>query len=185
MDSALFDFAEAALGKNSAMSWSLSGDVLRRQVAPVFARCSSQELTAEEACDVAMDFVAARVSNMLDVFSSLFTTLESRIDVQMHGEQFPALVELEEFFLGMNSEAQWAVDSEIAKRELHTLFDKVHRGVYGTRTGVYVFCDTILAKKEFYLELIHGMCLRLTEQIIAVKKAQETPDPGRLANGDD
>jgi hypothetical protein len=185
VDSALFDFAEAALGKNTAMSWSLSADVLRRQVAPVFIRCSRAELTADEACDVAIDFVSARVANMLDIFNSLFLTLADRIDVQLHGEHLPALLELEEFFLGLNSEAQWATDSEITKRELHTLFEKVYKGEYSSRTGVYVFCDTIMSKKEYYLDLIHGMCLHLTEQILDLRKIQESQGPERLANGDD
>lgn len=185
VDSALFDFAEAALGKNSAMSWSLSADVLRRQVAPVFIRCSTKELTAEEACDVAMDFVSARVSNMLDIFNTLYLTLSARLEEQLPGENLPELLELEEFFLGLNSESQWATDIGITKRELHKLFEKVFSGEYTTRTGVYVFCDTITSKKEFYLDLIHGMCLRLTEQILDVRKIQESQGPERLANGDD
>lgn len=185
MDSALFDFAEAAMGKNTAMSWSLSADVLRRQVAPVFARCSSGDLSSEEALDVAMDFVSARVSTMLGVFNDLYTTLAERIDVQMGGIEFPALLELDEFFLGLNSESQWATDSEITKRELHTLFEKVQDGRFSAKTGVYVFCDTITSKKEYYLDLIHGMCLRLTEQIWEARKAKESSGPERLANGDD
>ena len=185
MDSALFDFAEAAMGKNTAMTWSLSADVLRRQVAPVFARCANGDLTSEEALSVAMDFVAARVTTMLDVFSDLFETLNDRIDVQMHGEDFPALTELEEFFLGLNSESQWATDSKITKRELKTLFEKVASGEYSARTGVCVFCDTITSKKDYYLTLIHGMCLRLTEQILEAKKAKESPGPERTANGND
>lgn len=185
MDSALFDFAEAAVGNNSKMKWSLSADVLRRQVSPVFVRCSSQELTADEAMEVALDFVAARVTNMLDIFNGLYRTLASRIDEQMTGADLPALTELEEFFLGLDAEAQWATDSEITRQELHTLFTKVYSGEYTARTGVCVFCDTITAKKEYYLHLIHGMCLRLTEQILDARTAKETQGPERLANGDD
>lgn len=188
MDSALFDFAEAAMGKNTNMSWSLSPDVLRRQVSPVFVRCASRDLTAEEALDVAIDFVVARVSNMLEVFHGLYQTLASRIDVQMHGQEFPALVELEEFFLGLNSDVQWAIDSDITRRELHALFEKVYAGVYNPRTGVYVFCDTIMSKKQYYLDLIHRMCLQLTEEILASREtlgAPVDPDgPERKANGD-
>jgi hypothetical protein len=121
-----------------------------------------------------MDFVNARVSTMLDVFSTLFETLASRIDVQMHGEEFPALVELEEFFLGLNPEAQWATDGEITSRELKSLFTKVYSGEYSARTGVCVFCDTITSKKDYYLGLIHGMLLRLTEQILDARKARES-----------
>lgn len=185
MDSALFDFAEAALGNNTAMSWSLNADVLRRQVAPVFARCASQELTADEACAVAVDFVNARVKNMLEIFNKLYNTLTERIDVQMHGVNLPALLELDEFFLGLNSDAAWATDGEITTQELHTLFEKVYRGEYSSKTGVCVFTDTITAKKEFYLDLIHGMALRLTEEILEARKIREASGPERLANGDD
>jgi hypothetical protein len=186
VDSALFDFAEAAMGKNTQMSWSISADVLRRQVSSVFVRCSNRDLTSAEACDVAMDFVMARVTNMLDIFTDLFATLESRIDVQMHGVEIPALLELKEFFLGLNSDAQWATDSKITRRELQHLFEKVYSGEYSAATGVCVFCDTITSKKEYYLELLHGMCLRLTEQIVEAKQSQETQhNPERTANGDD
>jgi hypothetical protein len=175
----LFDFAEAALGRNASMSWSISPDVLRRQIAPVFARCANRELSAKEACDVAMDFITARVSNMLDIFARLFTTLESRIDVQMHGVEFPALLELREFFLGLNTEAQWATDTEITRRELCTLFERVSSGEYSAQTGVCVFCDTITSKKEYYLELLADLCIRLTEQIVEAQKSQEAQtDPG-------
>jgi hypothetical protein len=185
VDSALFDFAEAAMGNNASMSWSLSAEVLRRQVGPVFVRCASGDLSAEEALEVAMEFVDARVQTMLNVFNNLFTKLNEKIDLQMQGAEFPALLELEEFFLGLNSESQWATDSEITKQELHTLFEKVHDGRFSTKTGVCVFCDTITSKKEYYLALIHGMCLRLTMQIFEARKAKETQGPERLANGDD
>lgn len=189
MDSALFDFAEAAMGKNTEMSWSLSPEILRRQISPVFDLCATKELSAEEALDVAIEFVNARVTTILEVFTKLFETLNSRIDVQMHGMEFPALVEIEEFLLGLDAEAQWAIDGKITRRELHRLFEKVYSGDYSTRTGVYVFCDTIKSKRDFLLERVQGRCLALTQQIVDARKAQEpTPDPEgpeRMANGED
>jgi len=190
VESALYDFAEAAMGKNTQLSWSTNPDVLSRQVNPIFTRCAAQELTAEEALDVALDFVTVRVNNLLEVFTDLYNRLASRIDVQMHGVRFPALNELEEFFLGLDGEAQWAIDMEITRRELRKLFEKVYSGEYKTRTGVCVFCDTIIAKKQYYLDRIHGMCLRLAEQIEEAKKAQESEaadsgGPERMANGDE
>jgi hypothetical protein len=190
VDSALFDFAEAAMGKNTEMNWSLSPAVLRRQISPVFNLCAAQELTAEEALDVAMEFVAARVTNMLEVFQKLFDTLSQRIDVQMHGVEFPALLEIEEFLLGLHPESQWATDKGITRRELHYLFEKVYAGEYSSRTGVAVFCDTVMSKKDYLLDLVQTMCLGLTQQIVDARKAQEpaTSDPEgpeRMANGDD
>lgn len=191
MDRALYDFAEAAMGKNTDMSWSLSEAVLRRQVAPVFSRCSRGDLSADQALDVALDFVTVRVANTLEVFNTLFQVLEQKIDLQMHGEQFPALLELEEFFLGLNSEAQWATDPGITRKELHPLFVRVATGKISVNDGVCVFCDMIISKKELYLDLVHGMCLRLTRQILAAKKAAETEsgdsngDQERMANGDE
>lgn len=192
MDSALLDFAEAAMGKNTEMSWSLSPEVLRRQIGPVFDLCASKELSAEEALDVAIEFVNARVSNILEVFTKLFDSFRTKADIQMHGVDFPASMEIEEFLLGLDSESQWAIDGGIARRELHTLFEKVYSGVYSTRTGVAVFCDTIKAKRDFLLERMQDRCMALALQVQEAreaKKAQEpAPDPEgpeRLANGDD
>lgn len=190
MDSALFDFAEAAMGKNTEMRWSLSPDVLRRQISPVFSLCAVQELTADQALDVAVEFVTARVNTMLEVFTKLFETLCSRIDVELHGKDFPAIVDIQEFLWGLNPESQWATDGGITRRELHVLFDKVYSGEYSQRTGISVFCDTITSKTEYLLELVQQMCMALTTQIIEARKAPEpvTPDPDgpeRMANGDD
>lgn len=179
------------MGKNTDMSWSLSEAVLRRQVAPVFSRCARGDLSADQALDVAIDFVTVRVANTLEVFNALFKVLEQKIDLQMHGEQFPALLELEEFFLGLNSEAQWATDGSITRRELHPLFGRVAAGQISVNDGVCVFCDMIISKKNLYLDLVHGMCLNLTRQILAAKAAAETRssesngDQERMANGDE
>lgn len=190
MDRALYDFAEAAMGKNTDMSWSLSEAVLRRQVAPVFNRCARGDLSADQALDVALDFVAVRVANTLEVFNNLFQVLEQKIDLQMHGERFPALLELEEFFMGLNADAQWATDASITRRELHPLFVRVSEGRISTNDGVCVFCDMIIAKKEYHLDLIHGMCLRLTRQILDAKwlesgSGDNNGDQERLVNGDE
>lgn len=190
MDRALYDFAEAAMGKNTAMSWSLSEAVLRRQVTPVFKRCSRGDLSAEQALDIALDFVGASVTNIFEIFSNLFKVLESRIDVQMHGQTFPALAELEEFFMGLNTESQWSTDKDITQQEFHPLFLRVASGNLTVANGVYVFCDTVIAKKDYYLELIKGMCVRLTQQLLDKQAALEANGNGSghsngRSNGDD
>ena len=190
MDRALYDFAEAAMGKNTDMSWSLSEAVLRRQVSPVFRRCARGDLTADQALDVALDFVSVRVANTLEIFNALFQVLETKIDLQMHGAQFSALLELEEFFLGLNPDAQWATDDGITRKELTPLFQKVSTGRISTTDGVVVFCDMIISKKEFYLDLIHSMCLKLTQQIIEAQREAREPSGGsedqeRMVNGDE
>jgi hypothetical protein len=189
VDRALYDFAEAAMGKNTEMSWSLNDAVLRRQIAPVFHRCACGDLTTDQALDIALDFVSVRVATMLNVFNRLFDTLENRIDVQMHGERLPALLELEEFFMGLNSEAQWAIDKTISRQELHPVFVRVSTATLSSADGALVFCDMITSKKEHYIQLIQGMCRKLTEQILKVQRAQETGGSSggqeRVTNGDD
>ena len=190
MDRALYDFAEAAMGKNSDMSWSLSEAVLRRQVTPVFHRCARGDLTEEQALDVALDFVTARVANTLEVFNTLFQVLEQKIDLQMHGQRFPALLELEEFFMGLNADAQWATDTSITRRELYPLFVRVSAGQLSVKDGVAVFCDMIISKKELYLDLIHGMCLSLTKQILDAQwleggSDESNGDQEKIINGDE
>lgn len=188
MDRALYDFAEAAMGKNTNMSWSLSEAVLRRQVSPVFRRCARGELSPEQALDVALDFVTVRVANTLEVFTALFQVLETAIDLKMNGVRFPALLELEEFFLGLNADAQWATDPLITRKELYPVFLRVAAGNMNTSDGVSVFCDMIISKKELYLDMVHAMCLNLTRQILDaqwLEQGSEGNEAERLANGDE
>lgn len=185
MDRALYDFAEAAMGRNSEMNWSLSEAILRRQIAPVFTRCARGDLSADQALDVALDFVAVRVANTREVFNQLYQRLEARIDVQLHGEQYPALLELDEFFMGLNLDAHWATDKDITARELLPVFVKVRFGTLTERDGVAVFCDMISSKKEFYLDLIHAICLRLTRQIAVSQQTVISDEEQRTANGDE
>lgn len=188
MDRALYDFAEAAMGRNTDMSWSLSEAVLRRQVSPVFRRCARGELSAEQALDVALDFVTARVANTLEIFTTLFQVLETKIDLQMHGKHFPALLELEEFFLGLSPDAQWATDPKITRKELHSLFIRVAAGLINTNEALSVFCDMIISKKELYLDMVHAMCLNLTKQILDaqwLEKGSGGNDQERITNGEE
>lgn len=171
VEKALYDFAEAAIGKNRDMQWSLSASVLRRQMAPVFERCENGDLTAEEALDVAIDFVVASVKNTVDIFGELFQTLEARISEQLPGfteDALPALTELQEFFLGLNTDSEWATDENITRQELYPLFVRVSLGKIRHGAACSVFCDTIASKRDMYLDLIHGLIVKLTQQIVVL-----------------
>lgn len=166
VERALYDFADAAMGKNSDMRWSLSEAIMRRQVSPVFDRCASGDLTAEQALDVAVDFVSARVANTVEIFTDLFDSLEIKIDVQLHGVTFPTLLELQEFFMGLNEDVAWATDPKITRRELQPLFERVSSGQVSSRIAAQTFCDVISAKRDYYLSLLHAMVYRLTAEIV-------------------
>jgi hypothetical protein len=183
VDRALYDFAEAAMGRNSEMRWSLSTSIMRRQVTPIFERCAEGELSAEAALDIAVDFTAIRVANTLEIFNTLFETLEARIDVQLHGESFPTLVKLQEFFLGLTDDVDWATDQNIARKELYPLFVHVAVGSMQMQDAIIVFCDNVNAKKEFYLELLRALIYTLTEEIVAAQKHHNLKQG--TTNGDD
>lgn len=172
VERALYDFAEAAMGHNSEMSWSLSEAVMRRQISPVFVLCHSGELAADAALDVATDFVAARVGNTLDIFTDLFTTLDTRIRAQMPDEEkaLPALDRLQEIFMGLNRDTDWSTDNAISRRELRPLFVRVSRQETGVKDAISIFCSNVSAKKDYYLEVIYALAYELTSEIV---KAQE------------
>src|SRR3954471_1701196 len=102
MDRALIDFAEATKGLNSEMRWTLSEDITRRQMAPVFDRCASGAITPDQALDVCMDCVNTKVRNTMQIFDRLFNTLFYKMTHEFGAYKFPALLELEEFFMGLN-----------------------------------------------------------------------------------
>lgn len=183
VDRALYDFAEAAMGRNSEMRWSLSESIMRRQVTPIFDRCAKGELSAEAALDVAVDFTAIRVTNTLEIFNALFQTLESRIDMQLHGEVFPTIARLQEFFLGLSVDVDWATDESIARRELQPLFIRVSQGTIHPKDAVLVFCDVVDSKRDFYLEMMHGLVYSLTQEIVAAQKHHAAKQ--ETSNGDD
>jgi hypothetical protein len=178
VDRALTDFAEAAAGGNREMQWSLSVDVLRRQMEPLFERPAHGDLAAEQALDVAMDFVVARVSNTTEVLSSLFQVLERRIHESLQNVEFQTLTPLEEFFMGLNSEADWATDQNITRKELYPLFVRVAVGKMDPAEGLQTFCDAISAKKDYYLELIRVLVVHLAEEIQGMDhKVDPSPQP--------
>lgn len=187
VERALYDFAEAAIGKNHDMQWSLSEAVLRRQVAPVFERCFRGELSPEEALDISVDFVVARMTYTIEVFSDLLNRLETRMGVQIQGMKTPGpILELQELFMGLNPESDWATNEKIARRELYPLFVRVAVGNFDPEHAMIIFCDNIIAKKDFYLELVHGMCFRLAQEL-ADRGTDQGPSSGgeMVANGDD
>lgn len=198
VERALYDFAEAAMGRNSEMRWSLSEAILRRQISPVIKCCSTGELTTEQALDVALDFVGARLANTMEIFTELFRTLENKIDIQMHGEHFPTLLTLEEFFMGLDSDTEWVTNSEVARREMRPVFQKVALGSMGTNEALAVFCGNVSAKRDYYLDTVQGLAVALTEEVVMVMEGvpplsiPDAPDSGesdedgeRVNDGDD
>lgn len=189
VDRALQDFAEAAMGKNSGMNWSLSGDILRRQIQPIFDRCYAGDLSAESALDVAVDFVSSRTDNTVEIFAELFRTLQTRIDVQIHGQTFPPLIQLEELFLGLNPDSEWATDEKILRRELYPLFVRVAVRRLTADNALTVFCDAITTKNEMYLSLIHSMtrelAMSLRDMPSSTPPDADTDTAERMVNGDE
>lgn len=180
---ALYDFAEAAMGNNGEMRWALSDPILRRQIAPIFDRCAKGELTAEDALDVAVDYTQIRVTNTLEIFTNLFETLESRIEVQLHGETFPTLLKLQEFFMGLSEDVDWATDENILRKELYPLFVRVAMGTLPPKEAIVVFCDNVKVKRDLYLERVYGLVYQLTEEIVVTQ--QEHTATQRTINGEE
>lgn len=167
LDRTLYDFAEASLGQNREMQWSLSEPIARRQLRPLFRKCHNGELTVEQALDVCIDCVDAKLENNMRVLSQLYAVLSE--DLGFYSEQqgvlLPAHVELEEYFVGLNDEAQWATSVEIAREELRPVFLRCRRGIVSEDMSLDVFCAQLKLKQDTFLEILRDIVERLSLQL--------------------
>lgn len=165
MDRALTELAEATVGLNTELQWTLSEEITRRQLEPVFNRCGSGELTPDQALDVCMDCVTAKLHFTMEVFDQLYTRLSQRLSDRYGDTHFPCMMELQEFFMGLESTTQWSTSEQIARAELKPVFERVASGVLGSRQGLDVFVDNMAAKRDFTLSVIKDMVFRLAQEI--------------------
>lgn len=166
MDRALTELAEATVGLNSELRWTLSEDITRRQVQPAFDRCAEGELTPEQALDVCMDCVVAKLQHTMRVFDSLYSSLAEKLIERYGDTHFPAMLELQEFFMGLESTTQgWSTSEEIAREELYPVFRRVASGNLSSRQGLDVFVDNMIAKRDYTLSVIQNMVVRLATEI--------------------
>lgn len=173
MNRALQDFAEAALGHNSEMSWSLSAPILRRQVTPVFRRCAAGDLSAEQALDIAVDFTMQRTSAIVESFNKLYNALQARVSEQLPDTKLPTMTAFQELFMGLNPEIEWVTDDRITRRELYPIFVRVAVGNLTDQEGLSTFCDQMSAKRDFYLETCQILARKLSEDIVALSERSE------------
>lgn len=166
MDRALTELAEATVGLNSELRWTLSEEITRRQMQPIFNRCASGELDADQALDVCMDCVLARWGRMAKVFDALYTRLADRLTERYGDTHFSVMLELQEYFMGLESTTTyWSNNVGIIRDELSGLFSRVSSGNLSSRQGLDVCVDNLTTKKEYTLSVIQGMVLRLAEEI--------------------
>jgi len=182
---ALYDFAEAAIGRNTRMQWSISPSVLRRQVIDVFKRCGEGDLSAEQALDVAADFVRARLENTLGIYTELFDKLEPKLLETFPEVEFPPLIELRELFLGLNPESEWSTSDQILRAELYPLFVRVALGNLMADVAVLIFCDNIMSKTEFYKRLVYDKCVALAKDIEYLESTEAGTSTDDVENGHD
>lgn len=168
LERALYDFAEAALGRNSEMQWSLSEPIARRQLGPLFDKCLAGELSAEQSLDVCVDCVAAKLHNNMQVLSNLYAALNRELKPFEPAEPFASHLELEEYFVGLNDEANWATSVEIARSELRPLFQRCSQGTVGKDLAMDLFCDHIRVKRDTFLVILQEIVQRLAVQLKAL-----------------
>lgn len=183
VDRALYDFAEAVLGHNSDMAWSLSPEIMTRSVKPVFDRLYEGKLTAEQAMTVAMDYVAPRVANNIEKCQSLFADLDQRLGELLDKEILPAQTALNELFLGLNEEFNWTTNPDYMRAELRPSFQRVASGTLSPEQAVMLFVDNLVARMKAMLDTIKGLVEQLSEELYAtLRQAVEEP---KAVNGND
>src|SRR5690606_10098441 len=117
MDRALTELAEATVGLNSELRWSLSDDITRRQMEPVFSRCASGELSPQQALDVCMDCLTVKITHINKVFDNLYSRLATKLTHSYGDTHFATMGKLQEFFMGLDDTNQWAISEEIFREE--------------------------------------------------------------------
>ena len=166
MDRALTELAEATVGLNSELRWTLSEEIARRQLQPVFDRCTKGELTPEQALDVCMDCTRAKLHHTLKVLDTLYTRLADRLTERYGDTHFPAMLELQEFFMGLESTTiNWATSEQLSREELFPVFQRVASGNLSTKQGLDVFVDNMAAKRDYTFSVIQGMVVQLATEI--------------------
>lgn len=165
MDRALTELAEATVGLNSELQWTLSEEITKRQMEPVFTRCASGELSPEQALDVCMDCMSAKIHFIIEVFDKLYLRLSERLSERYGDVHFPCMLELQEVFMGLENTMQWSTSTEIARSELRPMFERVANGTLGPRQGLDVFVDSMAAKRDYTLSVIKDLVLRLAVEI--------------------
>jgi hypothetical protein len=159
----LYDFAEAALGHSSDMRWSLNAEITQRQVSPLLARCKSHEVTSLQATEAAMDVFRAKMLTIREVLASLYEAL--RAELGEEGESFPAVIEFDELFMGLNSSIEWASNAEVLQDEIEPLFERCYSGGLDIKSASALFTDSVVARKNYYLEVVQNLTRNLALQM--------------------
>src|SRR5690606_32222330 len=145
MDRALTELAEATVGGNSDLQWTLSEEITRRQVQPAFERCAVGDLTPDQALDVCMDCVSAKLQTTMRILDDLYSRLASKMTERYGDTHFPAMLELQEFFMGLESTTtNWATSEQLARQELFPVFRRVASGHLTPTQGLDVFVDNMV-----------------------------------------
>jgi hypothetical protein len=183
MDRALTELAEATVGLNSELRWTLSEEITRRQVQPAFERCGRGDLSPEQALDVCLDCITAKLRHTMKVFDKLFTRLSERLTERYGDTHFGSMLEMQEFFMGLESTTvNWAMSETISREELFPVFERVASGHLSTQQGLNIFVDNMTAKRDYILSLIQEMVVKLATEI---KDESKTPTTQEVAVDDE
>lgn len=167
MDRALTELAEATVGLNSELRWSLSDDITRRQMEPIFSRCASGDLTPQQAIDVCVDCMAVKINHINKVFDNLYCRLVDRLTLEYGDTHFAAMADLQEFFMGLDDTNQWAVSEEIFRSETLPVFIRCSEGALGPQQALNIFVDNVSVKRQYTLQLIQDKVRKLAQEINA------------------
>jgi Asp-tRNA(Asn)/Glu-tRNA(Gln) amidotransferase B subunit len=174
MDRALTELAEATVGLNSELRWTLSEEIARRQVQPVFDRCARAELSPQQALDVCMDCMTAKLHATMKIFDRLYSRLVDKLIERYGDTHFPAMLEMQEFFMGLESTTtNWSTSEEMARAELAPMFERVASGNLSPQQGLAIFVDNMAAKRDYTLTVIQDMVVRLATEIRSEDTARE------------
>lgn len=113
-----------------------------------------------------MDCVVAKLQHTMRVFDDLYSRLASKMTERYGDTHFPAMLELQEFFMGLESTTtNWSTSEKIAREELVPMFRRVAAGTLTPIQGLDIFVDNMIAKRDYTLSVIQEMVIHLATEI--------------------
>jgi hypothetical protein len=175
---ALYELAEAVLGRSPEMHWSVDEDIARRETSRLFDRLFDHTTTPQAALEVFMIGTMTKVSNSIGVIEDRYNALVVSLSNEQQ-DQCPALSEFFEFFTAVSQSADYCLSETITRRELAPLFQACHEKVISSADCQDAVFDYVTAKRDTILITLQLSVQRLNKELSAVVPVRAETENGK------
>jgi hypothetical protein len=173
---ALYDLAEAVLGRAPEMHWSMDEGIARRESSRLFCRLFEGSTTPDVALEVFVIGMMTKVQHMIRVIDERYNRLIVAL-TQDEQAQCPALNDFFEFFTTMSQDSDYAVSEGITRVELKPLFQACYDHVLNPADCEDAVFDYVSAKRETMLLTLQESVKQLNQELSAITTARVEKSP--------